>query len=79
MATASVPIGSVTGIESLITFGLQVFLAIFGALRHPTTPLPVSAVPQAVTAMQATPGITADHQVVLAAQANAAVAAHQAG
>ena len=77
--TPQPPIGSVSGIEALIVFGLQIFAQIFALFRHPTQPVPVSAAPQLINALQATPGLTADHQAVIATQVNAAVAAHQAG
>jgi hypothetical protein len=78
MATPNVPLGSVAGIEGLATFGLQIFLSIFGALRHKTTPLPTAAVPAVTAMLQATPGVTADHQTVIATAAAKALEVHTA-
>lgn len=77
MSAPSVPINSVPGIESLILFGLQVFTQIFSLFVHPTSPVPVAAAPALIQQIQATPGITADHQAVAAAAVNAAVEAHK--
>lgn len=74
MSTPAVPISSVQGIESLILFGLQVFTQIFSLFVHPTNPVPVAAAPALIQQIQATPGITPDHQAVAAAAVNAAVA-----
>ena len=77
MSTPAVPISSVQGIESLILFGLQVFTQIFSLFVHPTNPVPVAAAPALIQQIQATPGITADHQAVAAAAVNAAVEARK--
>ena len=72
------PINSVTGIESLISFGLQVFLAIWGAFNHPTNPVPVAAAPQMLATIHATPGLTDDHKAVAKVAVDQAVAAYTA-
>lgn len=69
------PIGSIAGIESLILFSLQVFAQAFSLFKHPTTPLPVSAAPQVIAALQATPGATADHQAAISTAVNLAAQA----
>lgn len=70
-------VNSVTGIETLILFGLQVFSQIFSLFKHPINPVPVSAAPALIQQMQATPGITQDHQTVIKSAVDAAVVAHQ--
>ena len=73
-----VPINSVTGIESLISFGLQVFLAIWGAFNHPTNPVPVAAAPAMLAMIHATPGLTEDHKAAATSAMDAAVASMKA-
>lgn len=70
------PLNSVTGIESLVLFGLQVFISVFTAFRNQNIPTSVS--PQIIATMQATPGNTPEHNTVIAAAVNTAANAHTA-
>lgn len=71
------PIASVSGIEALIVFGLQVFTQIFSLFVHPTAPVPTAAAPALTQQIQATPGITPEQQAVAAAAVTTAVEAHK--
>lgn len=73
---APTPNSTLTTVEELIAFGLQVFLQIF-SLFH-TQGVPVAAAPALITQMQATPGLTAQHQAVVETAVTQAVAAHAA-
>ena len=74
----AVPIGSVLGVEQLIAFGVSIFTQVFSLFRHPTNPVPTSAAPAISTALQATPGLTAEHKAVIATNVAQAVVAHNA-
>lgn len=75
--TPNQPIGSISGIESLVMFGAQIFGQIFSLFHHPTAPVPVSAAPQMIATLNATPGTTPDHQTIIAAAVNAAASTVQ--
>lgn len=68
------PINSVSGIEALILFGLQVFSQVFFLFNQQN--VPVTAAPHIIQQLNQTPGATQEHQTVVNAAVNAAIAAH---
>jgi len=70
------PTSTVTTVEELIAFGLQVFTQIFSMFHHQG--VPVSTAPQIAATVAATPGLTDAHSAVAQAAATQAAAAHTA-
>ena len=70
------PTSTVTTVEELIAFGLQIFTQIFAMFHHQS--VPVAAAPQIAATIAATPGLTGAHGAVAQAAATQAAEAHVA-
>lgn len=57
---------TVTLVTELVALFLQVFPVVFNLFNHASTPVPVTAAPALLSALQGTPGFTENHKVVVA-------------
>jgi len=74
--TPQPPLNSVTGIEALVVFALQVFTQIFSLFHHQG--VPTSVAPQIAAHLNSTPGMTEEHKAIVQSAVSTAVAAHNA-